>query len=141
MTTSDTTLHPTRATILTYLERLHAGDIEGARATFQPDATWWLPGDLPISRTWVGRDAIIDEFIPTVMARFAQDTIAFETRSLLVEGERASLEWIVRARSIGGEDYENRYLAIFELRDGLIAAVREYMDTGVMARVLFPEAA
>jgi uncharacterized protein (TIGR02246 family) len=140
MTISDTHL-PTRAIIDAYLTSLQAGDVEGARATFQPDATWWLPGDLPVSRTWVGRDAILDEFLPTVMARFATGSIAFDTRTVLVEGERAAVEWTVRARSIGGEDYENKYLAIFELRDGLIAEVREYMDTGVMARVLFPDAA
>jgi hypothetical protein len=44
----------------------------------------------------------------------------------------------VRARTIRGEDYANDYLAVFEYRDGRIAAVREYMDTGVMARLLFP---
>ena len=130
----------TRTVIINYLDALQNGDEAALSASFQPDATWWLPGDLPVSRTWAGRDAILGKFLGSVLERFAPDTIAFETHTILADGDRAVVEWSVRGTGAAtGNPYKNDYLAIFELRDGAIAAVREYMDTGVMARVLFPE--
>jgi uncharacterized protein (TIGR02246 family) len=136
-----TTLSPsdtTRAAIESYMQAIQRGDEDALAAAFHPDATWWLPGALPVSRTWQGREAILGEFLTSVMAQFEPGSVAFTTRSVIVDGERAVLEWTVRARTVRGEDYANDYLAVFEYRDGRIAAVREYMDTGVMARVLFP---
>jgi ketosteroid isomerase-like protein len=128
----------TRAAIDAYINALQGGDEDALRAAFHPDATWWLPGELPVSRTWEGRDAILGELLPAVMARFRPDSLAFTTHSVIVEDERAVLEWSVRAVTVDGKDYDNSYLAVFEYRAGAIAAVREYMATGVMARVLFP---
>ncbi len=135
-----TTLSPsdtTRAAIAAYLQAIEAGDEDALTAAFHPDATWWLPGALPVSGPWHGRDAILGEFLAAVMAQFAPGSLRLRTRSVTVDGERAVLEWSVQARTVRGEEYANDYLAVFEYRDGRIAAVREYMDTGVMARVLF----
>jgi ketosteroid isomerase-like protein len=128
----------TRTVIINYLDALQSGDYEALRDSFHPGASWWLPGDLPVSRTWHGRDAILGEFLTSVMDRFAPDTISFETHTVLADGDSAVIEWSVRGVGAAtGEPYKNDYLAIFEVRDGRIAAVREYMDTAVMARVLF----
>lgn len=123
---------PTRTLIDTYMNAIRAGDVAALKATFAPDATWWLPGDLPVSRTWHGPEAIFEEFLPAVMSRFQPDTIEFTTNSITVEGDTAVLEWTVEATRLDGNPYKNDYLAIFETRDGRIAAVREYMDTTVM---------
>jgi SnoaL-like domain len=45
-----------------YMAAVDAGDAAALRAGFAPDATWWLRGELPISGTWNGRDAIMDDF-------------------------------------------------------------------------------
>lgn len=47
-----------------------------------------------------------------------------------------ALEWRVRARTAGGEDYDNRYCGIFVVREGRIREVREYLDSGYAARKL-----
>jgi uncharacterized protein len=127
----------TRTAIDDYMNAIQTGDAEALAAAFHPDATWWLPGDLPVSKMWRGRDAILGEFLGTVMSRFVPDTLAFTTRSVVVDGDAAVLEWTVEATTIRGDAYKNDYMALFEFRDGRIAAVREYMDTGVMARLLF----
>ena len=44
-------------------------------------------------------------------------------------GDRVALEWTSRARTTGGEPYENSCAALFTLADGRITTVREYMDT------------
>jgi uncharacterized protein (TIGR02246 family) len=136
MTTLSTS-ETTRAAMAAFVQAIEDGDEAALTAAFHPDATWWLPGALPVSGTWHGRDAILGEFLATVMARFEPGSFGLRTRSVTVDGDRAVLEWTVQARSLRGEDYTNDYLAVFEYRDGRIAAVREYMDTAVMARVLF----
>jgi ketosteroid isomerase-like protein len=122
----------TRTLIDTYINALRAGDMPALHATFTPDATWWLPGQLPVSRTWHGPDAILDEFLPAVMSRFRSDTIEFTINSITTTDDVAILEWTVNAIRLDGNPYKNDYIAIFETRDGRISAVREYMDTTVM---------
>jgi ketosteroid isomerase-like protein len=132
-----TTTTTTRTNIINYMNAIQAGDEAALRDAFHPDATWWLPGDLPISRTWHGRDAILGEFLPTVMERFVPGSLRFTTHAIAADGDAAFVEWTVEATTVEDKAYKNDYMAIFEHRDGRIATVREYMDTGVMARLLF----
>jgi hypothetical protein len=123
----------TRALIDTYMNAIQTGDVPTLKASFTPDATWWLPGDLPVSRTWHGPEEIFEEFLPTVMSRFRDGSLEFTTNSITTTEDTAVLEWTVEATRLDGNPYKNDYMAIFETRDGRISAVREYMDTTVMA--------
>jgi ketosteroid isomerase-like protein len=55
--------------------------------------------------------------------------------------EGARPEWRVRARTARGIDYDNAYCGIFTVRDGRIAAVREYLDSAYAAQALFDSVA
>lgn len=120
-----------------YLEVLLAGDLDGIRRCFAPDATWTIYGDLPFAGPWRGREEIVDRFLDGVGRElYEPGSQRFEFPTLIGEGDTAALEWRVRARTAAGEDYENSYCGIFVVRDGLIASVREYLDSGYAARVL-----
>jgi ketosteroid isomerase-like protein len=56
---------------------------------------------------------------------------------MVAEGDQVTLEWTSRARTAAGEPYENFCIGVFTVRDGRIAAVREYMDTGYARRTAF----
>jgi uncharacterized protein len=133
---NDTATH-SRTVVLRYIEALQRGDLAAARASFAPDATWWFPGELPISGNWTGPDAILGDFLVKAQARLDPGSIDFEVRNVVAEGEQAVLEWVSRADTIDGERYENANSATFVVRDGRIQAVREYTDTQYSARVLF----
>jgi uncharacterized protein (TIGR02246 family) len=120
-----------------YVAALAAGDAEAVRGFFAEDATWWLVGDLPISGTWHGRDAIMEDFFGMAMARYEPDSIDLEVTAMVAEGDQVTLEWTSRARTTAGEPYENFCIGVFTLRDGRIAGVREYMDTAYARRVVF----
>ena len=63
-------------------------------------------------------------------ARLAEPgSVALEITDTIAEGNRVVLQWTSRARTRDGRDYENECLGVFTVRDGTIAAVREYMDT------------
>jgi uncharacterized protein len=123
-----------------YLDALLEGDLDTIRDSFTEDATWSMHGDLPMAGPWHGRDRIVDDFLLGFGGSlFEQGSPAFEFPTLIGEGDVVALEWRVRARSAGGEDYDNEYCGIFEVREGRIAAVREYFDSRYAARVLFPD--
>jgi uncharacterized protein (TIGR02246 family) len=132
-----TTTIDNRQVMERYVAALEAGDAEALRGFFAEDATWWLVGDLPMSGTWSGRDAIMDDFFGTAMARYAPGSISLEVTGMVAEGDRIALEWTSRARTTAGVPYENFCIGVFTLRDGRIAAVREYMDTAYARRVAF----
>ena len=120
-----------------YVAALAAGDADAVRDFFADDATWWLVGDLPISGTWDGRDAIMDEFLATAMAHYEPGSVSLEVTGMLADGDQVTLEWTSRARTAGGEPYENFCIGVFTVRDRRIVAVREYMDTYYAHRVAF----
>jgi len=124
-------------TVLTaYVAAVEAGDADAIRASFDEDATWTLAGELPVSGIWVGREAIIDQFLPTAMAHYEPGSVRLEITGMIAEGDRVALEWTSRARTLDGRPYENDCIGVFTVRDGRIVAVREYMDTHYAYRAL-----
>ena len=126
-----------------YLDALVAGDRDTIRDSFAEDASWTIFGDLPFAGPWHGRDRIVDDFLTTVGGSlFEPGSQSFEFPTLLAEGDTVALEWRVSARTPAGADYRNAYCGVFTIRDGRIAAVREYLDTQYAAQTLLgPERA
>lgn len=110
------------------VQALATHDMETFRATLTDDATWWIAGDLPgVSGVKANPDEMVDFFGGTT--QFFPRGLDL-TISSIVEGDDAvAVEWRVRADAVTGRQYDNRYCVIFELRDGLIKAGREYLDT------------
>ncbi|MFJ3087735.1 nuclear transport factor 2 family protein [Streptomyces drozdowiczii] len=115
--------------VLDYMKALVAGDMDRLRAFFDPDVTWTLAGDLPVSGTWTGPDEIFDEFVAAMTARLVPETVEIEFLDVLAEGERVLAEWRTRGLTRKGGRYDQHCLAVFTVRDGRIAAVREHFDT------------
>jgi uncharacterized protein len=128
-----------KAVLEQYVAALQAGDEDAIREFFAEDATWRLDGDLPISGTWEGRDAILDEFLATAMSYYLPGSVSLEITSIVADGERAAMEWTSRADTLEGRPYENRCAAVFTVRDGRITRVHEYMDTRYAARTAFAD--
>lgn len=135
--TTASTTEASRAVILSYMDTLTTGDFDALREFFAPDATWTLAGDLPLSRTWVGPGAILDEFVPAMVERFVPGTMELEFEGVVADGERVLAEWNTRAIAKSGLPYDQHCLAIFTVRDGRIAEVREYFDTLHAKNVVF----
>lgn len=123
-----------------YLDALLAGDLDTIRDSFAEDATWTMYGELPIAGPWVGRDSIVDEFLTGAAGNlFEPGSQQFAFPTMIADGDTVALEWQVRARTAAGTPYDNHYCGIFVVRAGRIAAVREYLDSGRAARLLFAE--
>jgi ketosteroid isomerase-like protein len=51
-----------------YVAALQRGDIDALRASFTPEATWTIRGDIPVAGTWTGPDEILDGFLAKMFA-------------------------------------------------------------------------
>lgn len=129
-----------KAVLQRYLDALVAGDLATIEDSFAPDATWWLHGTLPLSGTRRGRAEIL-EFLLGAGSLYQPGTQEFEFGDITADGERAVLEWRVRAiASATGKPYDNSYAGVFVVRDGRIVEVREYLDSLYAAEVLYAPA-
>jgi ketosteroid isomerase-like protein len=126
-----------KAVVLEYMNALVECDLTALRPYFGSDSTWTLAGDLPLSRTWTGPDEILGEFVPAMIARLVPESMEFEFEGLIGEGDRVLAEWNTRGLARSGGRYDQHCLAVFTVRDGRIAAVREYFDTLHAQTVVF----
>ncbi|MEU6841580.1 nuclear transport factor 2 family protein [Streptomyces sp. NPDC046716] len=126
-----------RDVVQAYMDTLMAGDLAALRTFFTAESTWTLAGDLPLSGTWTGPTEILDEFVPAMVARLEPETMEFTFDGLIADGERVLAEWNSRAQAKAGGRYDQHCLAVFTVRDGRIAAVREHFDTQHAKTVVF----
>ncbi len=123
--------------VLGFVEALASGNLDGVKAALADDATWWLPGSLPVSGTHRGKQAIFDDFFGKAVPLFEPRSLSIQVRNTIAEGDCVAVEWVARGKSAKGKPYENYYHVMFEVKDGKIQAVREYVDTLYAKEVLF----
>ncbi|RZT27070.1 NADPH:quinone reductase-like Zn-dependent oxidoreductase [Kribbella sp. VKM Ac-2569] len=128
-----------RTVVTRYVEAVAAGDVATIRASFAPDVVWIYPGDLPLSGDWKGRDMVVDEFLGAAAGNlFAPGApVTITLVNVVADGEQVFAEWTAQATARNGDAYDNRCGGVFTVRDGVIVAVREYLDTDHARRVLF----
>ncbi len=111
-----------------YQAALVAGDIETAKALVSPEATYWT-GCIP--PRW-GEPMSRDEFFAGV-ASFAEQSTGdwqkFTYGPIIAEGPLVALQGASKVKLRNGKVYNNFYHVYFEVRDGLIVTVREFLDT------------
>jgi ketosteroid isomerase-like protein len=111
-------------------------------AVFTEDAEWLAPPGnatavaLGGSAHMIGRDAIV-RFLAEDFPRFFVSDVTVTFHGFHVDGERVVVEETMTATLANGNHYANDYCFVFELRDGLIHRVREYMDTARGHRMVF----
>ncbi|WP_219469846.1 nuclear transport factor 2 family protein [Nonomuraea rhizosphaerae] len=109
---------------------------------FTPDAEWLAPPGnatataLGGTHHMVGRDAIVHLVTVDFPRLFAAD-VELNFRGFYADGDVVVVEETMRATLANGNAYRNDYCFVFELRDGLIHRVREYMDTANGHRMVF----
>jgi uncharacterized protein (TIGR02246 family) len=109
-----------------------------AFATHDPDRFLPLMSDDPTWRVFHserrGREAI-SELAKIAAALYPHGTRR-EIQAVLADDDRVVVQSVLRAVTNKGEDYENYYVLVYELVDGRIDVVWEYLDL-VYAREKF----
>jgi len=119
-------------------------DAQRIAAVFAPDAEWIAPRGnatavaLDHAHHMIGAEAIA-RFIAIEMHRLFSD-VEIQFTALHSDGDVVIIEERMRATLPDGRPYDNAYCFVFELKDGLISQVREYMDTMKGWQMVFGQA-
>ncbi|MBB5825843.1 nuclear transport factor 2 family protein [Micromonospora carbonacea] len=119
-----------KAIVQRYYDHVSRGERAEADALFADDATWWvagIPEQFPIAgqRSLTEHQAMLREKLAPRLPNGVRTTIT----GMTAEGDRVAVEMENFARTASGRIYNNRFHLLFEIRDGRIHAVREYLDT------------
>jgi uncharacterized protein len=109
--------------------RLTAGDVPGTLALMTEDATWRIPGNperLPSAGTYDKRR--IGRLFEAMLGQLPGG-LQMTVRSTIAEGDRVAVEVESSGDLRNGRRYRQQYHFAIDVRDGKIAAVREYLDT------------
>jgi uncharacterized protein len=110
-------------------DRFSAGDVPGVLALMHDDATWWLPGkagQLPVTGT--RSKAQITKMFESMTAAL-EGPLKMTVKTAIAEGDEVALEVESLGHLKNGRVYNQHYHFRMQVRDGKIAAVREYLDT------------
>jgi len=102
-------------------------DPDGARQLVAEDAVWVIPGQLPMSATYTGRDEIFDKYLGHHTDDFEYVT-SNVTRTISENGV-VVVEYHATGRTRKGRDYDTMYYYVVDVEDGLIRRVRQSLDT------------
>ncbi|MDR7103642.1 nuclear transport factor 2 family protein [Croceicoccus sp. BE223] len=115
-----------RQTILDFFDDLNAGRHEQAFARFSPDVEYQIVAAAPYGATVdrAGLAAVAAEVFAE-LAEPLQTTVGL----IIAQGEHVVAEVTSHAKTRRGGSYDNRYLFIYRVKDGLIVEGREYFDS------------
>lgn len=118
-----------------FVDALDRKDLENLASVLAPDVTYTLMGyELP-ELDGLSRDALLQS-LPGMMAMFEDDSPRIKITNLISQGNWVVVESEGTGTFRNGAPYKNRYGVFFEVVDGKIKTVREYMDTQHRATLL-----
>ena len=117
-----------KAVVTEFMEVFSRGDVDGILACMSDSATWWVAGSIPgISGT---KDkAAFAEMLSGIAESTTTGAIRLTPLAFTAEGDRVAVETESYTELKNGRVYNNLYHFLFEVRDGKIDSVKEYLDT------------
>jgi ketosteroid isomerase-like protein len=125
-----------RKLIHDYFAAVGSGATDKVVAAFADDVVWWVPPSSPMAGTYRGKDAVLGMFAKGV-SLYAPEPMKIEILGTVADSEKVAAEVHITATTAKGGEYSNFYHFLFEIRDGKIAGVKEYVDTLYAQRTLF----
>jgi hypothetical protein len=123
-----------------FFARIDANDVPGALALLAEDATYWIAGDKAVTPSAGEHDKNGMSKLFHIMGKSFKDGLRMTVKGMTAEGERVALEVESLGNLKNGRVYRQKYHILMIVRDGRIAAVREYLDTQHVHDVWFRQA-
>jgi uncharacterized protein len=112
--------------VLGFLENLSAGKGAEAMNALADSATWWVPGNFPLSGT--KSKAQFAELAGSLGPKI-DGPLTVTPTGITAEGDRVAVEAKSHAKMKNGKLYQNTYHFLFVVRNGKIQEAKEYLDT------------
>ena len=125
----------------TVMQHIFAELSKGNRKPFAEamaeDFCWTIAGSSTWGRTWEGKEAVLNQLMKPLFARFA-NTYTCTAHRMIAEGDYVVVEARGNVMTRSGRAYNNNYCYVCRLREGKLVELIEYMDTEMAAAVLGP---
>lgn len=125
---ADETRESPKAIVTRFLEVFSTGDVHRILEGLTDDATWWVSGRLD-GLSGLYTKAQLAPLLDGATKLYETGAMRIVPVAMIAEGERVAVEAESYAKLKNGKVYNNRYHFVFELADGKLRHVREYMDT------------
>jgi ketosteroid isomerase-like protein len=122
-------LNANKAIARAFFERFDANDLDGVMALFADDATFTVPGKSDEMRSAGVYDKQRIRRLFDRMTGQLPAGLRMSVSLLVAEGDIVIAEATSRGEFTDGRVYDQRYLTLFRIADGVIAEAREYNDT------------
>jgi len=109
-----------------FFAALNRADSAAIAQMYADDAVLWTAGSLPFSGTFNKTQAV--QRTRAVLSAFPEG-LTLTIKGLTAEDERVAIEAESHGRHVSGKLYNNQYHFLMIIRDGKVAAFKEYMDT------------
>jgi ketosteroid isomerase-like protein len=131
-----------RRVVLDAWETFKTRDPERIAAMFTEDAEWLAQPNNATATALNGPSHMIgkDQFAQLIgkeIWKLFTANVAIDFRGVYADGDVVIVEERMRATLPNGNPYDNDYCFVFEVKDGLVHRVREYMDTAKGHRMVF----
>lgn len=104
-------------------------------ASLADDATWTVTGQYSWSRTFTGKNAILNDLHGHVRSLLVERARTVAHR-FIADGDHVAVEAKGCNLTKSGVRYDNDYCLVFRLADGKIKEVREYCDSVLTEKAL-----
>lgn len=122
-----------KAVVRQFFEHFNAGRVDEAFQLVHPQVKWWVPEGLPFSGT---KDRAQYLQIVQQIRRGFPTGFSITPTTALAEGNRVAVEASSSGTHVNGKSYNNRYHFLFEVDQGQIVGVKEYMNTLHLAQLI-----
>lgn len=128
MSTEDTGSAASKAVVTEFLRVFSTGNVPEIARCLHEGASWWVSGTVTgISGTYTKPQML--ELLGQVTAIYKKKALHIAPSRMIGEGNSVAVEAESYAELNNGKVYNNRYHFLFEIEDGKIKTIREYMDT------------
>jgi ketosteroid isomerase-like protein len=126
----------TERLVLEFFDALNTENFTRLRELLHEEATWTpMIRGIPGAGVHRGKSGIIDQFLIPVRGMFRPGDPKTTVDTICSKGSLVLTETRGLGQVADGRTYENQYAWAFEIRDGKILAVREYMDSLYVANL------
>jgi ketosteroid isomerase-like protein len=109
-----------------FFAALNRADSAAVAEMYADDAVLWTAGSMPFSGTFNKAQAV--KLTQAVLSAFPEG-LTLTITGLTAEDERVAIEAESHGRHVSGKRYNNHYHFLMIVRNGKVAAFKEYMDT------------
>ena len=99
------------------------------------DFRWTVTGSTKWSRTYEGKQAVLNELLAPLRSMIA-DRIRTVPQRVFADGDHVIVEARGNNTTKTGKPYNNTYCFVIRLAEGRIREITEYMDTALVTAVL-----